>query len=50
MSAEHKSGGGGGPAAEAANFLLLAAGEAATKFVDEEIPEMIDKPHGAHGH
>lgn len=49
MSHGHESSGGGGPAAEAVNFIF-AMFFGFFDWLDEELPEMLDKPHKGHGH
>lgn len=40
---------GGTPASEAANFIFKIFA-CFLFWLDEEVPDMIDKPHGGHGH
>ena len=45
----HAESSGGGAAAEAANFIF-ALFFCFFIWLDDELKEMLDKPHGGHGH
>jgi hypothetical protein len=48
MSHGHESG-GSSPAGEAVNFIFKIF-SCFWEWLDDDVSEMIDKPHGGHGH